>query len=356
MGKTPIKRGVSRVKKVKKSISLKKTIKIVNPISGKKINLNGPTHKRLIREKVLDDKGNDIRTGSKKPQPKPKPKLYGDVMGSIMGFLPEKTMVEVSKYKKEYSNQNLLSYPFDLSDVERCQAFTDSDFDVLMKNQSLDRQSLFKCVVERGLIYKVKILLRDDRVDPGADDNHAIRVASRYGHLKMVRKLLKDSRVDPSALDNHAIQVASRNGHALVVRELLKDSRVDPSANNNKAIGWASWRNRLSVVKELLKDSRVNPASDYLGATASAIGAASLMGHYLVVKELLKDPKVDPSVGNDFSLIIASKGGHLKVVKLLLNDSRVNGANEEAFGLAVKYKHKEIVEILSQYHEDEENG
>ena len=199
-GKIPVKRTVI---KVSKSVTHKKTIKIVNPISGKKINLNGPTHKRLIKEKVLDVKGLDIRSKKSKTQKSktqnPRPRLYGDVMGSIMGFLPREEMVKVSKYKEEYSEQNLLSYPFDLSDDETCQAFSDSDFDALMKNQSLDRQALFNCVVRRGMVDKVKILLKKlleyEKVDHIYKIGVAIILASRGGHFKTVKLLLKHSKI-----------------------------------------------------------------------------------------------------------------------------------------------------------------
>jgi hypothetical protein len=44
-----------------------------------------------------------------------------------------------------------------------------------------------------------------------------------------VKLLMKDERVDPSAQSNAAIRYASENGHSLVVELLLKDKRVDPS-------------------------------------------------------------------------------------------------------------------------------
>ena len=91
-----------------------------------------------------------------------------------------------------------------------------------------------------GHLEVVRVLLKDSRVDPSADNNQAIQFASENGHLEVVRELLKDSRVDPSANNNYAIQDASENGHLEVVRELLKDSRVDPSADNNWAIREAS--------------------------------------------------------------------------------------------------------------------
>jgi hypothetical protein len=55
-------------------------------------------------------------------------------------------------------------------------------------------------------------------VDPSAEDNAAIRVASEEGHTEIVRLLLQDPRVDPSA---DAIKIASANGYEDIV-QLLK--------------------------------------------------------------------------------------------------------------------------------------
>ena len=67
----------------------------------------------------------------------------------------------------------------------------------------------------------LKLLVHDPRVDPSANNNDAIRCASRNGHKECVRLLLQDSRVDPSARDNDAIRRASKNGNTECVR-LLK--------------------------------------------------------------------------------------------------------------------------------------
>lgn len=50
--------------------------------------------------------------------------------------------------------------------------------------------------------------------------------ASRKGHVEVVRLLLQDERVDPSAADNYAIRWASENGHTEVARLLLHDGRA----------------------------------------------------------------------------------------------------------------------------------
>lgn len=51
---------------------------------------------------------------------------------------------------------------------------------------------------------------------------------------------------DPSDYDNHAIRFASRNGHIEVVRLLLSDDRDNPSVNNKAGIRLASEAARLT--------------------------------------------------------------------------------------------------------------
>jgi len=95
--------------------------------------------------------------------------------------------------------------------------------------------------------------LLDCGVDPTADDNYAIRVASERGHVEVLKILLSDKRVDPTAGDNRAILWASENGHVEVVKILLSDKRVDPTAGDNRAILWASENGHVEVVKLLKK-------------------------------------------------------------------------------------------------------
>ena len=65
-------------------------------------------------------------------------------------------------------------------------------------------------------------MLIEAGADVTADDNSAIRWASRNGHTEVV-KLLIEAGADVTARDNYAIQWASENGHTEVV-ELLKEA------------------------------------------------------------------------------------------------------------------------------------
>jgi len=41
----------------------------------------------------------------------------------------------------------------------------------------------------------VKLLLQDERVDPSDNNNWAIQMASKNGHIEVVKLLLQDKRV-----------------------------------------------------------------------------------------------------------------------------------------------------------------
>ena len=91
------------------------------------------------------------------------------------------------------------------------------------------------------------------RVDPSANDNRAIKLASQYGHVDVVRLLLADPRVDPSAIGNRAIQDASEGGHVEAVRQLLADPRVGPNAKYGLAVRMAIYHGHLEVVDLLME-------------------------------------------------------------------------------------------------------
>jgi hypothetical protein len=52
-------------------------------------------------------------------------------------------------------------------------------------------------------------------------------LAALRGHLVVVERLLRDDRVDPSAVDNRAVRLAASRGRLAVVDRLLEDDRVD---------------------------------------------------------------------------------------------------------------------------------
>src|SRR5579863_176938 len=74
-------------------------------------------------------------------------------------------------------------------------------------NQQLN--DMFKELVNHNChIKSIIVLLGDNRVDPSANHNYAIRTASKNNQIELVKILLQDQRIDPGANDNDAIRMA----------------------------------------------------------------------------------------------------------------------------------------------------
>ena len=78
---------------------------------------------------------------------------------------------------------------------------------------------------------KVERLMEDERVDPTASDNYAIRISAEKGHDQVVKLLLNDRRVDPAAKDNEAIRSSADNGHDKVVNVLIASFFINKVLN-----------------------------------------------------------------------------------------------------------------------------
>ena len=188
-----------------------------------------------------------------------------------------------------------------------------------------------------GLLCVVHFVLR--RVDGivHADDDEALRAASRYGHAAVVEVLLAHG-ADVHARDDAALRGASDNGHLAVVKALLAHG-ADVQAHNDEALLAASRNGHDAVVEVLLahgadvhaRDSNDVHADTFLlhGGLRldTALRAASRNGHLAVVERLLAHG-ANVHAGNDVALWEASLKGHLAVVEVLL----VHGADVHAFG------------------------
>ena len=67
----------------------------------------------------------------------------------------------------------------------------------------MSKHGEFEQAVKRGDSERIKSLLKDERVDPAAQDNYAIRRASRKGHTEVVKLLIqtKVTRGDPETIE-----------------------------------------------------------------------------------------------------------------------------------------------------------
>jgi len=154
---------------------------------------------------------------------------------------------------------------------------------------------------ELGDIAQVNQLLKEGVIDPGAEDNQAIRSAAEKGHLEVIERLLQEKRVDAIADCNHAIQAAAVKGHLEVVKRLLKVKGAEATYLDNKLICIAAQYGQLEVVKYLSKLEGVDAAA----RDSHAIRFAVNNGHLEVVKCLLPVHGVDITAENNFAIVTA---------------------------------------------------
>ena len=242
-----------------------------------------------------------------------------DILGSVVKFVEQEDIFSLAKTNKQLYKAVLLHYHFDdyklllkLS-TEPARLGSDADFNIILKNVNVDPEVIFKAIIKGNKHQLLKNYL--NKIDPSLDDNWAIRKASKKGYYIIVKLLLdlplergvhehssralheeKPSfRVDPSANNNYAIQLASKNGHEVLVKLLLDlplERGVDPSAKNNYAIRYASVYDYTSIVKLLL--------------------------------DLPLKRGVDPSANDNKAIIYASRYSHKAVVKLLATSSKIS--------------------------------
>lgn len=78
--------------------------------------------------------------------------------------------------------------------------------------------------------------------------------ASSSGSVYLVRCLLLDNRVNPRASCNYALRLAADNMHTEIVSLILMDGRVDPS-NGDWAVRWVT-DNRYTEISKMLLNYR----------------------------------------------------------------------------------------------------
>lgn len=260
---------------------------------------------------------------------------------------------------------------------------------------------------QRQIFY---LLLKDPRLDPGANRNQLIRWAASNGHTSLVVELLKDPRVDPSDVNNAALTGAEVYEHDNIIRLLLNDERVinkftpemkrkyniseqdhgiggilkpkskdeifqaalrienpdellkttiekigDPElvkvaiergADPNKVASDSGLKNP-EIIKMLLTNPQTKVSPNSLVYKALKVGLEK------EIIKLIKDNKLDPGQKNSIVFVWAVGFGRDKLVDVLLKDKRVQPEKEEesvaeALSIAIARGNNKLVNTLLQ--------
>ena len=106
----------------------------------------------------------------------------------------------------------------------------DGECEVVARDGESHTPLVLACVA--GELALVEALLGHPEMDPSIDDNDAIaQVAWKSQCLPAMTLLLQDERVDPCAEDNRALRLACEKGNVDMIEHLLRDPRVYDSVD-----------------------------------------------------------------------------------------------------------------------------
>lgn len=100
----------------------------------------------------------------------------------------------------------------------------------------------------------IKILIAHPDVDPSFDSNYALSEMIKLGHVEIVQLLLAHPKVEPSDQDNRAIRYAALYGQVEIMKLLLAvtDKSIDPNAENNYCLKIATANDNMEMILILL--------------------------------------------------------------------------------------------------------
>jgi ankyrin repeat protein len=158
------------------------------------------------------------------------------------------------------------------------------------------------------------------KFNPGQKNNLLLILAVKHNNSEAVKLLLRDERIDPRIPDSRAFKDAVKYGYTDIVYLFLQDNRIDPAYQKNYAIRMACEKGFIQMTKLLLSDKRVNPQDvDYESLFKAVMG-----GHTVCVKLLLIHPTIDLTIIGNRVLELAKYKKHQKIIQLLLSHSSMN--------------------------------
>lgn len=230
-----------------------------------------------------------------------------------------------------------------------------------------------------GRIDIVRLLLKDSRVDPGAQNNSAICHAVFSNHPDVVRLLLADPRVDPTIQRDIVFNYAVDNGYVDIVTDLYGRQQVYSSLTQetiHRVLIHSCETGNYEIFQLFLTDSRINPSIYVDGVSVknmapwrenkltSLMKSACENGHHTLVRFMLNDPRFNWSYSDKTmtkTFIYTCSKGHTEVVRMLLQDGRTRpaipgyvGVYNSAIRTAIRNGHADIVRLLleDKTHED----
>jgi ankyrin repeat protein len=171
------------------------------------------------------------------------------------------------------------------------------------------------------------------------NDDYALRMASRNGHIEAVKFLVKKgSKIHTQ--DDYALRWSSHNGHIEVIKFLVEND-ANIHAQDDCSLRWASKYGYLEVVKFLIENGANIHADD-----DCALNWSIKFGYIDVVKFLIENG-ADIRKINDNTLIFSSQYKNIDVIKFLIqSDIEYFKNNKLIIQIVLKHKLTEFYQIF----------
>jgi len=208
--------------------------------------------------------------------------------------------------------------------------------------------------------YAMVKLLLENGADMYADSNIALTHCTTNGNMDIINLFIAHglSKITISELvtehpDNItnfdlAMLCASKNRYADIVSFMLRLG-ANPNINNSEALVDSACDGFHEIVKILLQFG-ANPNA----RNGEPLKQACINGHLEVVKMLVNEKDMnnqyvcDLAINDSAAIRWAAYKGHYAITKILLESNRcdVCANNNEAYELALKYNHTQIIALL----------
>jgi ankyrin repeat protein len=172
---------------------------------------------------------------------------------------------------------------------------------------------LLECVLRRD-VGMMRILLRNEKIDPTHGDNIAIASCVDIGFFDGLMELSSNRTIQDSLREPKKVK-SLRDGHLEIVYSIWRD----PS-DYSGLLSICSTRGYLNLAEELLEEESLDPGE--WGFPLLLISART--GKKWVIKKLLDKGLVDPSTNENEALIVACRERKIESVEMLLGDYRVD--------------------------------
>ena len=211
----------------------------------------------------------------------------------------------------------------------------------MLEGHKIDQNKMLIEMAKEASVQGISLMLSKG-ADVHAQNDSALRWASRNGHLEVV-KYLTEIGANIHADNDSALRLASSNGQSDVVKYLIGHA-ADIHAQTDYSLRLASKNGHLDIVKYLLKNSaNIHAQHD------EALTLASENDHLEVVRYLVEHG-ADIHALNDTALISASSNGHLEIVKYLTEQgANIHTMDDGALRLASENGHLEVVKYLTEH-------